>query len=161
MDDPLIQSMSKEAVAGATNAVEAAHAIEAYVAKKITKKDFSTGFGSAADTAHSLEGDCTEHAVLVAALARAAGLPARVVMGLVYLNAPNAPAGVPKKFFGYHMWDEVLVANDTWLPVDAAIGAMDATHLAMGRSDLSSISPLTELILPVMQAMGGLQIEID
>ena len=41
---------------------------------------------TAAEVARSREGDCTEHAVLLAALARARGIPARVAMGLVYVR---------------------------------------------------------------------------
>ena len=51
----------------------------------ITKKDLNIGFASAEETAKSCEGDCTEHAVLCAALGRAAGLPTRCVVGFGYI----------------------------------------------------------------------------
>jgi transglutaminase-like putative cysteine protease len=67
-------------------------------------------------------GDCNEHAVLFAALARAAGLPARVVAGVVYLDGA----------FLYHAWNEVWL-GDGWVSVDAALDQMpaDATHIKL------------------------------
>ena len=65
------------------------------------------------EVARSLEGDCTEHAVLLAALCRARKIPARVAFGLVYYP--------PQKGFAYHMWNEVWIA-DRWIPLDATLG---------------------------------------
>jgi transglutaminase-like putative cysteine protease len=56
------------------------------------------------------KGDCSEYALLFVALARALGLPAREVSGLVL--AQSSPTG-----FGYHAWAEVY-AGGRWLPVD-------------------------------------------
>jgi len=65
------------------------------------------------------EGDCNEHAVLLAALGRAAGLPTRVVAGTVYLEG----------FFYYHAWCEVWLGR--WVPIDPAFDQFpaDATHI--------------------------------
>ena len=67
-------------------------------------------------------GDCNEHAVLLAALARAVGLPARVVAGVVYLDGA----------FLYHAWNEVWL-GDGWVSVDAALDQLpvDATHIKL------------------------------
>ena len=67
----------------------------------------------------SRRGDCNEHAVLLAALARAAGIPARVVAGVVYANDG----------FYYHAWDELWLGR--WVSADAIFGQMpaDATHI--------------------------------
>ena len=40
-----------------------------------TEKDLSVGFATAADVARTAQGDCTEHAVLLAALLRASDIP--------------------------------------------------------------------------------------
>ena len=59
------------------------------------------------------KGDCTEHAALFSALARAAGLPARCCSGAVYL------AGANDAFWGYHAWAEVWIGR--WVVVDATV----------------------------------------
>jgi hypothetical protein len=65
------------------------------------------------------EGDCNEHAVLLAALGRAAGLPTRVVAGTVYLDGA----------FYYHAWCEVWVGR--WVSIDPTFHQFpaDATHI--------------------------------
>ena len=65
---------------------------------------------SASEVLAKGRGDCSEAALLLVALARAAGLPAREVNGLVL--AQGEPAG-----FGYHAWAEVYV-DGRWTPVD-------------------------------------------
>ncbi len=86
VDDPLIQKMAREAVGGSTDAVMAARRIESYVDRKIVQKGLGVGMATAAETARQLKGDCSEHSMLAAALARAAGMPSRVVGGLVYVR---------------------------------------------------------------------------
>lgn len=75
----------------------------------------------ALSTLEHREGDCNEHATLYAALARAAGLPARVEAGLVYLNGK----------FHYHAWNLVYVGR--WITLDSAFGQFpaDVTHLRL------------------------------
>ncbi len=73
------------------------------------------------------EGDCTEHALLFATLARAVGIPAREVTGLVYL-------GDKEQAFGPHVWNEVVL-DGRWVPVDPTLGqtTIDATHIRRGQ----------------------------
>ncbi|MGH7378377.1 MAG: transglutaminase-like domain-containing protein, partial [Candidatus Methylomirabilales bacterium] len=82
-DDPLIARLAKEAASGETDAFETARRLERWVRRNVEFKDLRTPFASAKEVAQRLEGDCTEHGVLLAALARASGIPARVVSGLV------------------------------------------------------------------------------
>jgi transglutaminase-like putative cysteine protease len=64
-------------------------------------------------------GDCNEHAVLLAALARAASIPTKIETGLVYLNGR----------FYYHAWNLVYIGS--WVTVDALFGQIpaDVTHI--------------------------------
>ena len=98
------------------------------------------------------KGDCTEHAVLLAALCRARGIPARVAIGLSYVSAA--------KGFGYHMWNEVWI-DGTWAPLDATLaqGGIGAAHLKLGDSSLKGTSAFGTF-LPVAQVIGQLKIEI-
>jgi len=75
------------------------------------------------------KGDCTEHTLLFVALARAAGVPARGVHGLVYANYGEAGPGLY-----WHAWAEVRV-GDEWIPVDPTFDqeVADATHITLGR----------------------------
>lgn len=160
-DDSEVVKLADEAVGNEADAVAAAKKIERFVAERIVTKSMNVGFATAAEVARTLEGDCTEHAVLCCALARAKGLPARVVVGLVYLP-PDERAPVTGKtgVFGYHMWTEVLVGPDRWMPIDAAIGAWDATHIALGKSDLSDLNPVVDLTIPTLEVLGKLKIEV-
>lgn len=159
--DETVAKLAAEAVGDEKDAVECARRIEAFVRKRISKKNFNIGFATAAETARSLEGDCTEHAVLCAAIARAAGLPSRVAVGVVYLSPEEAGKAGPKNgFFGYHMWTEVLVAEGRWFPIDAAMGGHDATHVALVKSDLGSVNPQLDFSLVTLETIGTLRIEV-
>jgi transglutaminase-like putative cysteine protease len=75
---------------------------------------------------HVLEkkaGDCNEHAVLLAALLRAAGIPARVCAGLVYKDDA----------FYYHAWNEAYLGS--WVSMDAVSNQMpaDPTHIKLAQ----------------------------
>ena len=120
--------------------------------KNITDKNFTVGFAAASEVARNLSGDCTEHAVLTAAMCRAAGIPAKVVIGLVY--EPEHLRG-----FGYHMWNEVYV-NQRWVAVDSSWdqSAVDAVHIKLTESSLDGVSPF-EAFLPVVRVMGKMEIE--
>ena len=73
----------------------------------------------AISTLENRVGDCNEHAVLLAALARAAGIPAKIEAGLVYLQGR----------FYYHAWNVLYIGR--WVTADALFGQMpaDVTHI--------------------------------
>jgi hypothetical protein len=153
-DDPAVVALAKEGAGDAKDPWTVAVALERYVNHIIQKKDFSQAFATAAEVARSREGDCTEHAVLLAALARARGIPARVAMGLVYVDRAQA--------FLYHMWTEVFIEGDgRWIAIDATLaqGGIGAGHLKLAHSNLKGVSPYSSF-LPVVQVMGQLQVEV-
>ena len=113
IDDPAIQQMAKEARGAEKDPNKLAVMLEQYVHRSMSSSDLSQAFGTAAEVAKSRSGDCTEHAVLLAALARACGIPSRVAIGLVYVERAKA--------FGYHMWTEVYL-DGAWVPLDATLG---------------------------------------
>lgn len=150
-EEPIIVEMSRQAVGDAEDALAAAQRIEEYVSVHIARKTLALGMATAAQTARQKEGDCTEHAMLTAALARAAGIPARVVEGLAYV--PDHRGGI----FGYHMWTEAYVGE--WLPLDAALGGHDATHLVLARSDLNEPGSLAG-VWGMMRYFGTFEIRV-
>lgn len=152
-DDPRIVEMAREAVGDRATPGEIAVALEEYVSNKMrAKSNYSTAFATAADVARTLEGDCTEHAVLLAALGRAADIPSRVAIGLVYSPADGG--------FAYHMWTEMLL-SDCWVPLDATLGEgrISADHLKLTDSSLTDRAGFASF-LPLAEVLGQLKIEV-
>jgi transglutaminase-like putative cysteine protease len=154
-EDIAITQMARQAVGEEKHAPAAARAIERYVDAIIVSKNLSLGFATAAEAAAQKTGDCTEHAVLAAALARAIGMPSRVVGGLAY--AEDLP-GFEKGGFGYHMWAEIYVGE--WMPVDPALGGHDATHIVLARSGLTEAGEPLEIASAIAQVLGRISISV-
>lgn len=151
-DDPQIVELAREAAGAAEQPWEAAQRLERWVYENLTEKNFSRAFSSAAQVAREREGDCTEHAVLLAALARARGIPARVAMGLVYVERAQA--------FAYHMWTEVYVGG-RWIALDGTLGRgrVGAAHIKLSDSSLAGVSVVDEF-LKVLPVLGRTKIEV-
>ena len=109
-----IIELAKRAVGETTDAAAASLQIEAFVDGYITQKDLSVGYASAAEVAQSRQGDCSEHAVLAAAMCRTVGIPARIVCGVVYTDMFLGKQSI----FGGHMWAEVYL-DGNWYGLDA------------------------------------------
>lgn len=150
-DDALVAKHMKKALGGEADPWAKAVAIQKWVSSNIREKNFSVAFAPAAEVARNLEGDCSEHSVLVAAMCRAAGIPSRCVVGLVY--AQNLGG------FGPHMWNEVYV-NRRWVALDAAFdqSEVDATHLKLATTSLDGVAPF-EAFLPVLKVFDKIKIE--
>ena len=88
------------------------------------------GYGTAAGVLRTRSGDCTEFAVLLAALARARDIPTRVAYGLVYADRFSGK----KDVFSPHAWVQVWTGT-RWQSYDAGLGEFDATHLAVSLGD--------------------------
>jgi len=150
-DDPRIAALAHEAVGQEKDRRQQALRLERFVHEYLQNKNFSTAFASALEVLQSREGDCTEHAVLLAALARALGIPARVAIGLVYHEG---------KFY-YHMWNELYLL-DRWIAFDATLaeGGIGGAHLLLAHSHLHGASAFSAF-LPVLNVLGqGLRIEL-
>jgi hypothetical protein len=101
------------------------------------------GHYSALDTIVRRAGDCTEAAVLLAALGRAVRIPTRVVSGLVY--ARDNYHGIDNVFMP-HSWVLAYV-DGQWRSFDAALEHFDSTHIALivGDGDARSIEAANQL----------------
>jgi hypothetical protein len=93
------------------------------------ENEMVSGLDPASELLKKKVGDCTEHALLFVALARAVGLPARQVGGLMY-------TGDELQAFGWHAWAEVA-KDGVWFPVDPAWNQMvlDASHIRVDAED--------------------------
>jgi len=133
-DNNQIISLARRAVGDTKDAAEAARKIENFVNEYITEKDFSVGYASAAEVAASKQGDCSEHAVLTAAMCRSVGIGARVVSGIVYVE----DFAGRKSVFSGHAWTEAYIGGK-WIGLDAtrAPDGFGPGHItmAMGNGD--------------------------
>lgn len=153
-DDERVIEHATKAAGDATDPGQMARRMEKYVHEKLEKKNFSTAMASAGEVAKNLEGDCTEHAVLLAAMLRAKGIPSRVAVGLVYVDSLSA--------FGGHMWTEANL-DGHWIPLDATLGrgGIGAGHLKLSDSSLSDDGPgALSSFAPLMLVIGQLKIEV-
>ena len=103
---------------------------EAFVARYIEGKTLSVGYASALEVARSKRGDCTEHALLLAAIGRAGGIPTRVLTGFAYVSEFAGERGV----FVPHAWIEARVEGG-WVGYDAALGDFNSGHIALALGD--------------------------
>jgi transglutaminase-like putative cysteine protease len=158
-DDPEVKRLAREAVGAlGDDRAARAEAMRRSVHRHIRKKTLGVGFASAAEVARTAAGDCTEHAVLLAAMLRADGVPSRVVSGLVYAEEFEGAADV----FGYHMWTQAWI-DDGWLDLDPTLPdgvAFDATHIALATSNLDDAETINSLV-SLVPLLGKLNIDVQ
>jgi hypothetical protein len=146
---PFIQSGHPEIIAATAEAVGSAHRplpkaqhLVRWVHGALEKRPVLS-VPTALETLRQKAGDCNEHAVLLAAMARAAGIPARVEAGLVYMNG---------RFF-YHAWNSLYLGR--WVTADALMNQLpaDVTHIRMVRGTAGEQADL-------LGAIGKITIQI-
>jgi len=149
--EPLIQSRDPRVVAQARLIVgggrdrtpaRAAELLTHWVHANV-RRELTTSVPSAEKVLESRRGDCNQFATLYVALARAAGLPARTVSGLIYRNGR----------FYYHAWAEVYLSD--WVAVDPMFDQYpaDAAHLRFAVGGLARQVELLPLV-------GRLKLEV-
>jgi len=141
-DDPRIQALAQKIIGSQAVALEKVRLLVDWVYQNIDKRPVLS-LPDALSTLENRVGDCNEHAVLLAALARAAGIPCRIEAGLVYL----------KGRFYYHAWNLVYLGR--WITVDAVFGQIpaDVSHIR-----LITGSPNQQLDL--MGIIGKIQLKV-
>ncbi len=117
-DDERIKGLARRIVGREKDAAVAARRLMEWVYRNLEKRP-TVSLPSALEVLDERAGDCNEHAALLAALARAAGLPARIVVGVVYTGDG----------FYYHAWNEVWAGG--WVSLDPVMGQFpaDVTHV--------------------------------
>ena len=139
-DDPAVIRHARQAVGKARTTEQACRNLQKFVDEYIQKKDMSVGYASASEVLKTRQGDCTEHAVLLAALCRAVGIPAKVVVGLMYVELDEGSPGV----MGGHAWVCVW-SGGRWIPLDASM-PYDVSHLALSVTDGQVSDFMTEML---------------
>ncbi len=129
-DHEQIVALARQAVGDTSDAAEAARRIESFVARYIDNKSLSVGYASAVEVLESRQGDCSEFAVLTAALCRAVGIPSQVAVGVAYVEEFGGMQG-----FGGHAWTQAHIGGK-WIGLDAAFksggrGGYDPGHITL------------------------------
>lgn len=120
-DHPEIVDAAAEATQGVRTDSEKALRIADWVYRTLEKR-YVASVPSAIEVLRGGAGDCNEHTLLSVAMLRAAGLPARAVSGVAYLDG---------RFF-FHAWPEVWL-DGMWRPLDPTFGPgpADAARLRL------------------------------
>ena len=137
-NDPRIRATARE-IAGNTNAArEQVRRLVAWMMANV--RTSPAGVWTALDVLQQGEAECQGHAYLYTALARALGIPTRVVNGIAYSEE--------YKGFLYHTWTESY-ADGHWLAVDPTFGTVpaDATHVKLVEGEtLVELTPLVDWV---------------
>lgn len=141
-EDPSIRDTAAHIVGKEKNSWVAAQKISSWVYANI-EKAMSPGIPIATSVLKNRKGDCNEHTVLFIALARAAGIPAEMCAGVVYVHGG----------FYYHAWPKVYVGS--WIHMDPTFGetVADATHFELVSGDFNAQTTIAT-------AIGKIKIEI-
>ena len=155
-DDPELVKLAKRAGGDETEPYALADKLRRFVTDYITDKNLSVGFATASEVCRTKEGDCSEHAVLLAALGRIRGLPSRVAAGVAYVPI----FGKQQDIFGYHMWTQFHI-NGEWIDVDAALRetVCSPARIVFAISSLKNAG-LADLSLPLITKIGAIDIDI-
>ena len=140
-----IRRQAADIVAGEADPWRRALLIHRWVFTRIEKEPV-VSIPSALEVLKKRRGDCNEHTVLYTALARAAGLPTRIAIGIVWSDELEG--------FYYHAWPEVHL-DGRWIWMDPTLDQplADATHLKLLNGGIESWPQL----LPYL---GRLEIEV-
>ncbi|MBN2564983.1 MAG: transglutaminase domain-containing protein [Candidatus Eisenbacteria bacterium] len=146
----LLGTASKSVWESGQDTWQGAKQIEEWVYNTIEQKDLGTAFASAREVMERRSGDCTEHAVLMAAMTRAVGIPSKIAAGLVYHEGG----------FSYHMWVEVWT-GEGWYALDPTMGegSVDATHLKLAESAVPG-GRIAELSLGIARLFNRLGLRV-
>ena len=118
---PMIRALARDLTGDKRNVWQVAKDINRWVHQNLAKELVDTV--TALDALHERRGECQSHTYLFTALARAVGIPTRIVNGLVYSQEYSG--------FLYHAWPEVYVGE--WRALDPTFGqdVVDATHIKL------------------------------
>lgn len=140
--DPAVRALADSICAGISDPWQRSLALSDWVFASLEKR-MSVTLPSAVEVLASRRGDCNEHATLFCALARSAGVPARLCLGVVFLDGR----------FYYHAWNAVWCGG--WIELDPTFGQApaDAARIRLVSGDLVSQTRL-------LPAMGRLKVEV-
>ena len=142
-DAATVIKQAKEIVGDEKNAYRACSKMRAWIYGNLKVKSNIGITRSGSDVLKSRVGVCRDYAILFASLARAAGIPSKVISGLIYTDGA----------FYYHAWVECYVGK--WVAFDATLPSdfVDATHVKLAEGDATTMYSLAKVI-------GSLKVEV-
>ncbi|HUR71103.1 MAG TPA: transglutaminase-like domain-containing protein [Candidatus Limnocylindrales bacterium] len=141
-DHPTIKSLAARIVGSESKALLASIKLKDWVYRELAKEP-TISIPNALEVLRVKKGDCNEHTVLFNALARAAGIPAKTVVGVVYLRGA----------FYYHAWSEIWLGR--WVALDSVLNQFpaDVTHVKFIEGEI-------DRQVDILQLIGNLKIEV-
>jgi len=123
-----------------TNTLQILNEINFWLFENI-KKEYRSSIPGALEVLSKMVGDCNEHSILFAALARSLGIPCRINIGLVYNN----------NMFQYHAWIQAFT-DDRWHTFDPTFGQVpaDASHIKLLHGSLNKQIEILRIINPTI-----------
>ena len=134
-DHPEMIKRAQKITKGIDDDAEKAQAIFDWVDERVDNV-MTISLPSALDVLRTLKGDCNEHTYLFTALARSAGIPAKIIVGVAY----------HEKAFYYHAWPAVYLGE--WVEMDPTWSerAVDATHIKIAEGELANQMELMKFV---------------
>jgi len=116
-EDESVEELLAVAAQASGSPIDIALGLRAFV-YEFFDKDYEdiASYDSASQIAKSKRGDCTEYAVLLTALLRGNGIPARIVSGYGYLDGGGDDLG----WLCPHAWTQALI-DGCWVDLDATV----------------------------------------
>src|SRR5215467_5726562 len=141
-DHPQIRALAQSIVGREKDGYRVALLLKDWVYQSLAKEP-TVSIPNALEVLQNKKGDCNEHTVLFNALARAAGLPAKTAVGVVYLRGA----------FYYHAWSEVWLGK--WISLDSVLNQFpaDVTHVKFIEGDI-------DRQIDILQLIGKLKIHV-
>jgi hypothetical protein len=141
-DHPEIRAKVKEIISPNDTMLVKARKLVEWVHKNLQKRPVLSVPNALEILRHGV-GDCNEHAMLLMALARAAGIPAQMEAGIVYQRGR----------FYYHAWNALYCG--AWVTADATMGQFpaDVTHVRLVRG--------MERQIDLIGVIGRMKIDIE
>ena len=141
-EHPSIKTLAARIVGGEAYAMKAAVKLKDWIYRELAKVP-TVSIPNALEVLQAKKGDCNEHTVLFNALARAAGIPAKTAVGVVYLRGA----------FYYHAWSEVWLGR--WVALDSVLNQFpaDVTHVKFLEGEV-------DRQIDILQLIGNLKIEV-
>lgn len=145
-DEPRLLAKAKEIIGDEKDALKISAKLCTWVNENV-RSTYSARLTNALEVLDSLEGDCTEHSILFIGLARAVGLPAREVAGLIYVD-DQRPG------FYFHQWAKVWAGE--WIDVDPTFNQplADVTHIKLAEGDPFQQARLIPIIGNIKVSVG-------
>mmetsp|Transcript_18756 Transcript_18756/g.41735 ORF Transcript_18756/g.41735 Transcript_18756/m.41735 type:complete len:234 (+) Transcript_18756:940-1641(+) len=136
-----------------TDEMERAKLLRTGVRRHIRHSTLAAGFATASETVRERKGDCTEHAMLLTALLKADGIPARVCTGLLYSVTGGAS-------MVWHMWSQALIGG-RWRDLDATLEVpFHAGHMLSSTSSMLNILSLKTTEMEMLNQIGSLEVVV-